>query len=166
MKRNTSDGTRVASRRTFAEGIRAVPCHASCRLERSRRRRNRATGYRVGSSDHKIDVVRHGRGLPDHAGRIRVVFTDRGRLPGVDGQVALPQRVRVTALWVSGLMTDQPGFVALPGLLRADIGHSGYDLPRLAKAARGVVPSDLAHHEPEVRHQCLGAQSSAQPGLL
>jgi len=75
----------------------------------------------------------------------------------LSGPTAVAGRVLLSTLWSSEGVDYEEEAVSLLPMRILDLGHSGDDIAGHPKASAAVVPSHVAHNQPEVWCQCFGA---------
>ena len=78
-------------------------------------------------------------------------------MPALSGPTAVAGRVLLSTLWSSEGVDYEEEAVSLLPVRIPDLGHSGDDIAGHPKASEAVVPSHVAHNQPEVWCQCFGA---------
>ena len=78
-------------------------------------------------------------------------------MPALSGPTAVARRVLLSTLWSSEGVDYEEEAVSLLPMRIPDLGHSGDDIAGHPKASAAVVPSHVAHNQPEVWCQCFGA---------
>ncbi len=78
-------------------------------------------------------------------------------MPVLSGPTAVAGRILLPTLWSwEGVDYEEEAVSLLPVRI-SDLGHSGDDIAEHPKASAAVVPSHVAHNQPEVWCQCFGA---------